>query len=112
MAIAFIAIAVIQFNALNMTLRKKRIISATASQAYYSFMLGSSFYLFAVRRFVAEPPEGFFDPRLKFIYTACIAYFCRCILTWDRFVSWSVALLCVRVAKTQLGLFEYQGSAM
>lgn len=91
MSMCFMGVFVIQLNAFNMTLRKKRIIGPKTTQAYYSIMLVSAFYLLGFRRFWATPPSGAFDPRFKAYYVSLIAYICR-RQGADRFSSWIVAL--------------------
>merc|ERR1712122_98082 len=81
-------------NAFNMTLRKKRIIEPKVTQFFYSVMLSGSMYLLLVRRFWNDPPKGFSDERLQFIYAATIAYSCR-RAGCDRFTSWITAITIV-----------------
>jgi len=101
----FLAIMVVQLNALNMTLRKKRIIGPKTTQAFYTFLLGSGFYLIVGRRCWKEPPLGLLDPRFQFIYLALLAYTCR-RQGMDRFSSWIVALSVMTLADQQFGLFR------
>lgn len=91
-SIHYLSIIVIQLNAFNMTLRKKRKVGARTAQACYSIMLGSSAYLFGIRRFMEIPPSGLFDYRLKTIYMAVISYCFRRFLRYNRFLAWSVGM--------------------
>jgi len=92
--IEFGLILIIQLNAFNMTLRKKRISGPQTTKAFYTGLLSCGFYLLVFRRFWNVPPTGFLDERLQFIYAALIAYSCRrsgC----DRFTSWITAIITV-----------------
>ena len=103
-SVLWFSILVIQLNAFNMTLRKKRIIGPRVTQAFYTVMLGGAFYLFFVRRFMFNMP-GPFDRSSKAVYLAGVAYYCRkqgC----DRFTSWLVSLSLIAVASQQFGLFQ------
>ena len=103
--VLILAIFIIQLNAFNMTLRKKRITGPQTTQAFYSIMLGSALYLFLVRRFLEFPPTGLFDRKLKAVSLAAVAYYCR-LQGCDRFSSWIIALCAIAVASQQFGLFE------
>jgi len=92
-----LALMVVQLNAFNMTLRKKRIIGPTTTQTCYTVLLGSGFYLMVVRRFWNDPPKNTWDPRFDFVYLALIAYGCRRQAGMDRFSSWIVALIAMAV---------------
>ncbi|CAB9519408.1 expressed unknown protein [Seminavis robusta] len=87
----FLGVMIVQMNAFNMTLRKKRIIGPKTTQAFYTTLLGGALYLLLLRRLWAEPPTGIFDPRFKNIYLALLAYSCR-RQGFDRFSSWIIAL--------------------
>jgi hypothetical protein len=91
-ALMVLSMAVLQLNAFNMTLRKKRLIGPKTTQTFYSVMLLLGFYMIALRRFLATPPTGLLDPRLKFLFPAALAYYCRRYASLDRFTSWIVAL--------------------
>lgn len=105
MAFSIVAVFFIQLNAFNMTLRKKRITGPRTTQALYSGMLISAFYMVAARRFWAAPPTGFFEPRVKLFYLAGLAYYAR-RQGVDRFSSWIVALSAVAIATQQFGVFQ------
>ena len=93
-ALPFMAILIIQLNAFNMTLRKKRIIGPRATQAFYSIMLGSGLHLMLIRRILEH---GTFPPRgLPVVVSASIAYACR-KQGLDRFSAWAIALTAVSV---------------
>lgn len=92
--VQWMAVFVIQMNAFNMTLRKKRISGPKFTQALYSLMLGTAFYMFVLRRWLAVPPDDFLDERLQFVYTAVLAYSCR-RCGCDRFTSWITGLVVI-----------------
>jgi len=100
--VQYVAISIIQLNAFNMTLRKKRIIGGKTSQAFYTSMISFGVYLFILRR---DPPNGFFDPRYQFVYLALTSYFARRFLNFSRFLSWAIGLLTMEILKNQFGLF-------
>lgn len=106
-SMCYIAILVVQLNAFNMTLRKKRIIGPIITKTFYTIMLGSSLYLLFLRRLRDYPPTGPSDRMFKPMYLASIAYFCR-RQGMDRFASWIVAMSAMTVA-TQFGLCQDEG---
>lgn len=101
--VCLLGLMVVQLNAFNMTLRKKRIIGPNTTQAFYTIMLGGGFYLIVARRLLRRPPTELLDPRFRFVLLALIAYGCR-RHGQDRFSSWIVALA-VMEAVNQQGLF-------
>jgi len=102
----YLMIIIIQLNAFNMTLRKKRKVGPNSARAFYTFMLGSAFYLFTVRRFMEDPPNGIFDPRFKSIYLAAISYYFRRSLRYNRFNTWAAGLACIHMSSNFLGVYR------
>lgn len=88
----YIAVAVIQLNAFNMTLRKKRKIGAKTSQMYYTVMLVLSFYLLFWRQIRHDIPTSLFDERFRYYHLAVIAYSYRRFGHFDRFTTWILGL--------------------
>jgi len=110
-SMCWLSIFVIQLNAFNMTLRKKRIIGPKTTQTFYTIMLGSAAYLLFFRRVWVNPPSGPFDPMFKALYLALVAYYCR-KQGVDRFSSWIVALSVISLVSTQFGLFQSGSAAL
>jgi hypothetical protein len=104
-ALMVLSMAVLQLNAFNMTLRKKRLIGPKATQTFYSLMLLLGFYMIALRRFWDYPPTGVFDTRLKFLFPASLAYSCRRYANFDRFTSWTIALATIETVNQQFHLW-------
>lgn len=104
--VQFYGLSIIQFNAFNMTLRKKRIIGPFSTQLFYSIMLTSGFYFFLVRRMIEDPPTSMFESRLKFVYLASIAYFSRVKMRQSRFMAWIIGLIAVEAIEKQFGVFQ------
>jgi len=105
LGLLFYGISIIQLNAFNMTMRKKKKIGPAMTQVYYSLMISSGYYLFLGRRWYADFPSGIFDPRVKMFHMATIAYIMRCKLRSDRFTTWIVAISCIELMEQKFGLF-------
>ena len=103
--VCIVALMIIQLNAFNMTLRKKRITGPRTTQAFYTTMLGAGFYLIFFRRLWHLPPTGILDPRLKFFFVSSMAYACR-RLGMDKFLSWIAAISTVSLLHQRGGLSE------
>lgn len=105
-SVNYLMVIVIQLNAFNMTLRKKRKVGQTAARTFYSILLASSFYLFNIRRFAEDPPTGLFDPRIKIIYLALISYYFRRCLSYSRFFAWAMGLSCIHIVSNTFDIFN------
>lgn len=102
----FYGLSVVQLNAFNMTMRKKRKIGSFTTQMFYSTMLSTGLYLFLLRRFIEQPPYGIFEARFKFVYLAIIAYVTRVKLRQSRFMAWIVGLTITEVLENKYNFFQ------